>query len=225
MIYMDIVNAVLGDSNEIPLDVGSWTKGRGIQNSVKGFVNRAYFDLLNESVEWPWMIRGNEVAGIQSDTIAALAQWTIMGVFSNNIDWDSFSYVNDEGKYTQLTYMDWDEWHTKRQADDAEDSVGNQPKYVIQGSDGLTYGISPKPKEAGTIKYRTFNSPTLLVNLDDKIIIPDQYYNVLVTKATAYLWAFKSNSKQADASKADYKRMVRQMMGAVSDKRSSKMRL
>ncbi len=226
MQYIDVVNAVLEDANEIPLDVGSWTKSRGVQNSVKGFVNRAYFDLLNESVEWPWMIKGNEASGIQSDNIAALAQWTITGVFNNNIDWDSFTYVDDlTSTFTNLTYVDWDTWHEKHQANDAKDSVGKVPKYIVQGSDGLTYGLSPKPKGAGKVKYRTFNTPTLLVALTDKTIIPDQFYNVLVTRATAYLWNFKSNAPQAETALRDYKVMVRRMAGQVSDKRASKMEL
>lgn len=227
MQYIDIVNSVLRESNEIPLDVGSFTKSRGVQSAVKDFVNRAYFDLLNESVEWPWMIKGEEISGLQKDTVGELAQWVVSGVFSNNIDWDTFVYTDDlTSTSNRLIYIDWDTWNTKYRILDSQDTDGAVPRFIVQGADSLTYGLSPKPKGAGNVIYRAFNTPTLLVNPTDVIIIPDQYFNVLVTKGTEYLWRFKANIQQAAMVKATYDKSVRRMMSDVSDKRPTiRMRL
>ena len=52
--YLALVNNVLRDVNEVELTSSSFGSSRGIQTSVKDFVNRAISDIINSELNWPF---------------------------------------------------------------------------------------------------------------------------------------------------------------------------
>ena len=46
--YLTITNRVLNDLNEVELTSSTFSSSRGVQTSVKNFVNRALHDVYNE---------------------------------------------------------------------------------------------------------------------------------------------------------------------------------
>ena len=52
--YLALVNNVLRDVNEVELTSSSFGSSRGIQTSVKDFVNRAISDIINAELNWPF---------------------------------------------------------------------------------------------------------------------------------------------------------------------------
>ena len=52
--YLTLVNNVLRDVNEVELTSSNFSSSRGIQTSVKDFVNRAISDIINSELNWPF---------------------------------------------------------------------------------------------------------------------------------------------------------------------------
>ena len=52
--YLALVNNVLRDVNEVELTSSSFGSSRGIQTSIKDFVNRAISDIINAELNWPF---------------------------------------------------------------------------------------------------------------------------------------------------------------------------
>ena len=51
--YLTIANRVLTDLNEVELTSANFSSSRGIQTSIKNFVNRSLHDIYNELEELP----------------------------------------------------------------------------------------------------------------------------------------------------------------------------
>ena len=54
MTFLELINAVLREINEVEITTVSST--RGIQTSVKDFINKAQRDIINSEVEWPFTV-------------------------------------------------------------------------------------------------------------------------------------------------------------------------
>jgi hypothetical protein len=52
--YLTLVNNVLRDVNEVELTSSNFGSSRGIQTSVKDFVNRSISDIINSELNWPF---------------------------------------------------------------------------------------------------------------------------------------------------------------------------
>lgn len=53
--YLETVNDLLTELNEVNLTTSNFDSARNIQNFVKGAVNRAYYDIVNENPKWSWL--------------------------------------------------------------------------------------------------------------------------------------------------------------------------
>ena len=54
MTFLQLINAVLREINEVEITTVSST--RGIQTSVKDFINKAQRDIINSEIEWPFTV-------------------------------------------------------------------------------------------------------------------------------------------------------------------------
>ena len=54
MTFLELINAVLREINEVEITTVAST--RGIQTSVKDFINKAQRDIINSEVEWPFTV-------------------------------------------------------------------------------------------------------------------------------------------------------------------------
>jgi hypothetical protein len=107
--YLDITNGILSELNEVQLTSANFSTAKGIQQFVKDSVNRAYFDLVNENPESPWLSTvcadepygGNEFV----DTVVG-QRWYFLRKNSSGshgtakdfsrVDWDHFYLTTDE---------------------------------------------------------------------------------------------------------------------------------
>ena len=56
--YLVLINNVLRDLNEVELTSSTFSSSRGIQTSVKDFVNRGITDIINSELNWPFTRAG-----------------------------------------------------------------------------------------------------------------------------------------------------------------------
>ena len=91
--YLVLTNRVLNDLNEVELTSSNFSSSRGVQTSVKNFVNRALHDIYNDLEELPSLYKETyhtTYAGqreyalpTSNSPVSGDAQW-------RKVDWDSF---------------------------------------------------------------------------------------------------------------------------------------
>ena len=83
MTFLELINAVLREINEVEITTVSST--RGIQTSVKDFINKAQRDIINSEVEWPFTVVN------QSFTTTAGTGEYSRESDAKTVDYDSFT--------------------------------------------------------------------------------------------------------------------------------------
>lgn len=217
--YLDIVNEVLLDTNEVPLQVTNFNVTRGFHSFVKNVVNRALMDIVNESDEWSWL------ADTPMDTSLSMHSRMIttkrreaIYLFPEEhsaVDWDTIVIEDvSERKSYPLTTISTTAW--KRYAS-SEAYLGRDKNelgrpthiYRLDSHDG--FGLTIVPDKTYRIYYNAWTAPTFLINHNDTLPFPDKFYNVLVSKARYYAWLFRENKDQAGFADKDYNQALARM--------------
>ena len=232
--YLDLSNEVLRELNEVVLTSGSFASATGIQGFVKDAINKSLFDVANAEPQLPFFsagVSGSTDPFYGNVTVATVAgqRWYTLKASSSSItsdyaavDWDDFyiTTINVSGEsapYTStglkfLTLADWKRYYRDAEnADDADTQNYGEPKYVYKSPDHRKFGLSPIPDKVYNVHFYAFEKPTALSSFSDEITMPDQYKNVLTSKARYYVHQFKDNLQQAAFALEDYKKAVRVM--------------
>ena len=53
--YLSLTNEILREMNEVALTSSTFANAIGVQQHVKDVINRAYFDIVNEEPQWPFL--------------------------------------------------------------------------------------------------------------------------------------------------------------------------
>ncbi|WMX18605.1 tail protein [Aeromonas phage 1233] len=219
MTYLDIVNEVLRDVNEVPLSITSFAQARGFHAFVKGAVNRSLMDLANASDEWPWLANLPSNIGVSAHTNEIVTKRRqVIYQFPDEVrevDWDSFVVTDMRGKESiPLTPISYEEWQRYRHADvlsNREEADLGTPTVVYRTKDGQGFGLSKVPDKAYRVQYIAWREPTILSAPTDTLPFPDRYYTVLVHRARYYAWMFRENPQQAQMAFRDYEAGVSRM--------------
>ena len=71
--YLTLVNNVLRDMNEVELTSSNFTSSRGVQTTVKDYINRAISDILNAEINWPFTRAEGSVDAIAGKQLYSFA--------------------------------------------------------------------------------------------------------------------------------------------------------
>ena len=221
--YLDIVNAVLRDINEVPLTATSFNNARGFHAFLKEAVNRALFDIANESEEWPWLasVPFNQDISMMTNSTNTDRKVAIYDFDSSvsNVDWDTFVIIDEQKRTSHpLTPISYEEWQRRGSHDLVayhDDSSLSCPSVVYKTKDNSGFGLSPIPDKAYTVNYVSWKAPEFLVKYSDPIPFPDRYYGVLVNRALYYVWRFRDNVNQASLSLDNYTSSLKKMERAL----------
>jgi len=232
--YLDLSNEVLRELNEVVLTSGSFASATGIQGFVKDAINKSLFDVANAEPQLPFFsagVSGSTDPFYGNVTVATVAgqRWYTLKSSSSSIitdyssvDWDDFyiTTINVSGEsapYTStglkfLTLEDWKRYYRDAEnADDADTQSYGEPRYVYKSPDHRKFGLSPIPDKVYNVHFYAFEKPTALSSFSDEITMPDQYKNVLTSKARYYVHQFKDNLQQAAFALDDYRKAVKVM--------------
>ena len=53
--FLDLTNTLVRELNEVELSSVSFANAKGIQKYLKDAINRAYFDIINQEPQWPFL--------------------------------------------------------------------------------------------------------------------------------------------------------------------------
>jgi hypothetical protein len=229
--YLDLTNELLRELNEVPLTTGDFGQALGIQAYVKDCVNRAYFDIINEEPQWPFLSAPLPSSANYDPMLGNVTVQTEAGkrfyqlkIYSptvkqdySSIDWNTF-YLTTEGVSGEtapyvsknLRFTTTEEWkdyfRVSENADSADQAVGGEPARVIRSQDGRSFGLSPIPDKPYKVWFSAWVLPTKLSTSSDLIVFPEMYTSVLLAKARYYIWQFKDNPQSAAFALDDYKK-------------------
>lgn len=93
--YLTLVNNVLRDMNEVELTSSNFASSRGVQTTVKDYINRAISDILNSELNWPFTRAEGAVdaiAGKQLYSFASIAS-TLKYIDYDNVFLEAKDYI------------------------------------------------------------------------------------------------------------------------------------
>lgn len=232
--YLDLTNELLRELNEVTLTTATFAGAVGVQQHVKDSLNRAYFDIINQEPQWPFLSVAESgttdpmYGNVYVETVAGTRFYELKPSSSDittdysSIDWDNF-YLTTVGvsgetaPYTSrnLRFLTTEEWKDTRRVsenlDDADSQNYGEPSNVIRSPDSRKFGLSPIPDKVYRVWFFAWNLPTKLTNSTDTVVFPEMYTSVLLARARYYIWQFKENPQAAAFALDDYKKGMRSM--------------
>jgi hypothetical protein len=232
--YLDLTNELLRELNEVTLTSGTFGGAVGVQQHVKDSINRAYFDIVTQEPQWPFLSVGESgdvdpmYGNTYVETTAGTRFYELKPSSSNitedygSIDWDNF-YITTVGVAGEtapydsqnLRFMTTEAWKDYRRVSENRDHADSQqygkPRSVIRSPDSRKFGLSPIPDKVYRVWFFAWSLPTKLINSTDSVVFPEMYTSVLLAKARYYIWQFKDNPQAAAFALDDYRKGMRSM--------------
>jgi len=200
MTFLELINAVLREINEVEITTVSST--RGIQTSVKDFINKSQRDIINSEVEWPFTVVN------QSFTTTAGTGEYSRESDAKTVDYDSFTVQESASTAEkQLKYLSFNEYLERRNEADTNPDTGSRalPEFVYKTPD-QKIGLSPVPDVSTyTVRYYYYQTTSDLVNNTDVSVIPERFHDVIVNRARYYTHMLRSDIQFAQLADRDYK--------------------
>ena len=236
--FLSLSNEILREINEVELTSATFSTSVGIQTHVKDVINRAYFDIVNEEPQWPFLSLGESgetdpmYGNVYVETVAG-TRWYELKPASSDIttdysyvDWDNF-YMTTVGvsgetapyEAKNLRFITIEEWkdfyRLSENLDDADGQQFGTPQRVFKSPDNRKFGLSAIPDKVYRIWFFAYVQPTALSAHSDTIVFPDVYSPVLLNRARYYVHQFKDNAQAAAFSNDDYKKGLKNMKAAL----------
>lgn len=232
--YLDLTNELLRELNEVTLTTATFSGAVGVQQHVKDSINRAYFDIINEEPQWPFLSVADSgttdpmYGNVYVETVEGTRWYELKESSSDittdysSIDWDNFylTTVGVSGETTPYTsknlrFLTTEDWKDSRRVsenlDDADSQNYGEPSNIIRSPDSRKFGLSPIPDKVYRVWFYAWNLPTKLTASTDSVVFPEMYTTVLLAKARYYIWQFKDNPQAAAFALDDYKKGLRSM--------------
>jgi hypothetical protein len=238
--FLETVNLALREVNEIPMTEQQLANARGLQQFAKEAVNRAFFDISNESVKWPWLqMKADSAPEQEIRKLTIGTQWydteILTGGQTQEPDWNTFLLTDKDLLSTDpevlnkkpelvrnLGFLTYDEWITKYRMDDFSGRTGT-PQFVIKYGSGK-FGFSPVPDKEYCVAYNVRSHAVRFKNALDVIPIPEEFITVLVSRIKYYLWLFRENDVQAKFSMGEYQTGLINMKRSLLSNKEERMR-
>ena len=232
--YLQLTNELLRELNEVALTSTTFATALGVQQHVKDSVNRAYFDIITEEPQWPFLATAESgetdpmYGNAYVETVAGQRWFELKPASSNittdfsSIDWDNF-YMTTVGvsgevapyEARNLKFMSTEAWKDFRRIsenlDDADTQQYGVPTAVLRSPDSRKFGLSPIPDKVYRVWFYAWDLPSRLSGHGDTIVFPDLYTGVLQARARYYIWQFKDNPQAAAFALEDYRKGLRSM--------------
>jgi len=199
MNYLELTNAVLREINEV--EITNVTSTRGVQSSVKDFINKAQRDIINSEVEWPFTVVN------QSFTTAAGTAEYSRESDAKTVDFDSFTIQESASTPERtLRYLSFEEYLETRNETDTNPNESSRaiPEYVYTTPDNKI-GLSPVPDKATyTVRYYYYKTTSDMTVNTDTPTVPERFHDVIVNRARYYAHMLRSDVQFSQLALRDY---------------------
>ena len=197
MNYLQLCNNVLREINEVEIvNIGST---RGIQTSVKDFINKAQRDIINSEVEWPFTVVS------QSFSTAAGTSEYSRESDAKTLDFDSFTVQKSGEAERTLRYLSFNEYLDAKNEIDTNPNTSARaaPDFIYETPDNKI-GLSPVPDDIYTVRYYYYQTSTDMSDATDTPVIPERFHDVIVNRARYYAHMLRSDVQFSQLAMRDY---------------------
>ena len=206
MTYLELINAVLREINEVEITTVSST--RGIQTSIKDFINKAQRDIINSEVEWPFTVVNQSFT-----TTAGTAEYNEESD-AKTVDYDSFT-VQESASTSERTlqYLSFEEYLERFNEADTNPTGDSRglPVYVYTTPDSKI-GLSPVPDVSTyTIRYYYYQTTADMSANTDTPTIPERFHDVIVNRARYFAHMLRSDVQFSQLALRDYEQGLSRM--------------
>ena len=206
MTFLELINAVLREVNEVELTtIGS---SRGIQTSVKDFINKSQRDIINSEVQWPFTI-----VSASFTTTASTGEYS-PPANTKTIDFDTFTVQESATtSETTLKYLSFNEYIESLNEADTNPTGDSEalPRFVYQTPDEKI-GLSPVPDVSTyTVRYYYYATQSDMVAATDTPTIPERFHDVIVNRARYYTHMLRSDTQFSQLALRDYEQGLNRM--------------
>lgn len=231
--YLDVVNTVLGEMNEVKLSSADFTSAVGFQAYVKDAVNRVLNDINTENYKWPFLSTGNSTEPHLGNAVINCVEgqrWYDIKSGSLSIDtdygfvdWDTF-FLTTYGvagetapyttyKLTPTSLLTWQRIYASSEADAKfNNSDYGMPLRFFKSRNGRQIGVSPLPDKAYKIYFFAYDQIASVSAATATFPFQEQFVqSVLIPGVRKYAWMFKENETQRQVAEEDYKKGLRRM--------------
>jgi len=197
MNYLQLCINVLREINEVEIvNIGST---RGIQTSVKDFINKAQRDIINSEVEWPFTVVS------QSFSTAAGTSEYSRESDAKTLDFDSFTVQKSGEAERTLRYLSFNEYLDAKNEIDTNPNTSARaaPDFIYETPDNKI-GLSPVPDDIYTVRYYYYQTSTDMSDATDTPVIPERFHDVIVNRARYYAHMLRSDVQFSQLAMRDY---------------------
>jgi len=197
MNYLQLCNNVLREINEVEIvNIGST---RGIQTSIKDFVNKAQRDIINSEIEWPFTVVSQSFS-----TVAGTAEYS-READAKTVDFDSFTVQKSGEAERTLRYLSFNEYLDAKNEIDTNPNTSARaaPDFVYETPDNKI-GLSPVPDDTYTVRYYYYQTSTDMSGATDTPVIPERFHDVIVNRARYYAHMLRSDVQFSQLALRDY---------------------
>lgn len=210
--YLELTNELLRRLLETELTSTEFPSARSTQATAKDCIRASVAEISAAEREWPY----NYTTGTE-----VLVAGTLEYDFPTNYkmaDWESFYIEKDDTlgvSTTVLQQMSRDNWFKRHRVSDldAGASGSSVPRFVFDSNIGgvKSFGVTPVPDAAYTLKYEYYKKDVELSLYDDEVSIPKEFNYVIINGALKHFYMFKDNTEQAGIWTNEFNRTLNQM--------------
>ena len=199
MTFLELINAVLREINEVEITTVSST--RGIQTSVKDFINKSQRDIINSEIEWPFTVVSQSFT-----TTAGTAEYARESN-AKTVNYDSFTVQESASTAEKkLRYLSFNEYLDRRNEADTNPDTGSRavPEFIYKTPD-QKLGLSPVPDESTyTVRYYYYKTVSDMTANTDTPTIPERFHDVIVNRSRYYTHMLRSDVQFSQLALRDY---------------------
>lgn len=214
MTYLELINAVLREINEV--EITSVASTRGIQTSIKDFINKSQRDIINSEIEWPFTVSAATIT-----TGAGTGEYARESD-AKTIDYDSFTIQESASTAERtLKYISYEEYIQKFNETDTNPTgdARGLSQYVYETPDHKI-GLSPVPDVATyTVRYFYYKTNSDMAANTDTPVIPERFHDVIVNRARYYAHMLRSDVQFSQLALRDYQEGLQRMRIEIINKK------
>ena len=205
--YLTLSNRVLNALNEVELTSANFANSKGIQTSVKEFINRSVNDIYTAELEWPFLHTDGTIT-----TVAGTAEYALVSGYKS-VDVDTAYLIEASTDVKIIPYIPYNQFANQFRERDLDPTTTDnraKPEYFYLTQDDKL-GLTPIPDKEYTFYYEYWATHTDLSASTDEPAVPARYQDVIISRSEYYVHQLRSNIEAASMKHQEYEKKIERM--------------
>jgi hypothetical protein len=205
--YLTLSNRVLNALNEVELTSANFANSKGIQTSVKEFINRSINDIYTAELEWPFLHTDGTIT-----TVAGTAEYALETGFKS-VDVDTAYLIEADTDVKVIPYIPYSQFTNQFRERDLDPTTTDnraKPEYFYLTQDDKI-GLTPIPDKEYTFFYEYWATHTDLSASTDSPVLPARYQDAVVSRSEYYVHQLRADLQAATLKNSEYESKISRM--------------